>query len=261
MGRSKKNWDHLVDEEGNYYYIDPLNGIKGQKGATGRIGMTGQKGQTGGKGSKGDPGPASTLFLWKGRVPTEADLPPALRGTNGHTYQAIDSGYFYVSNGDRTYTLVEYLNAIKGEKGEDGFEGAEGPKGDQGPDGEKGDEGPEGEKGEPGAAGNDGTSVRLKGSVADLTALNALPGPHFVGDLWVVVDDGTGVLNNGYIWDVNPNRWTLVGPITGAKGEQGTTGAKGEPGKNGTNGTNGADGKGSEYNIKKQGNVYYLELN
>ena len=65
MGRSKKNWDHLVDYRGNY--ID-LNDNKGSKGA---LGVKGQKGKIGEKGEKGEP---LGLFRIRGKVPTYSDL-------------------------------------------------------------------------------------------------------------------------------------------------------------------------------------------
>jgi hypothetical protein len=54
MGRSKKNWDHLVDYDGNY-------GINVQEGyfpgSPNRPGIKGNKGEVGFKGQKGAPGP------------------------------------------------------------------------------------------------------------------------------------------------------------------------------------------------------------
>ena len=61
-----------------------------------------------------------------------------------------------------------------------------------------------------GPKGEDGTSVQLKGSVADLAGLNAIVDPE-PGDLWVVVDDGTGTPNNAYVYDEDTDDWVLVG--------------------------------------------------
>ena len=121
MGRSKKNWDHLVDQEGNYYDLTNALGPKGNQGDKGDPGQKGDRGRIGRRGLKGEPGvDAPPLFIWKGRVPTEADLPQAVPGTNGWTYQAEDTKYFYVSNADGTYTEVQNLDLIKGDSGDDG---------------------------------------------------------------------------------------------------------------------------------------------
>ena len=150
VGRSKKNWDHLVDETGNYYYIDPTLGIKGQKGGQGPIGMDGPKGEGGRQGPKGEQGEAGPVFLWKGRVPTAQDLPVAFPGTNGWTYQVEETGFFHVSNGNRTYSVVENFDLIKGNQGEEGQKGATGRPGD------KGEPGRDGYKGEVGGIGGVG---------------------------------------------------------------------------------------------------------
>ena len=101
MGRSKKNWDHLVDFYGNYG-IDIANGlfpgsgnapgIKGNKGEVGFDGPKGEKGAKGGKGDRGygqmgdkgpegvpgepgDKGSPGGLFTFKGTVTDESQLP------------------------------------------------------------------------------------------------------------------------------------------------------------------------------------------
>lgn len=156
VGRSKKNWDHLVDETGNYYYIDPNNGIKGQQGAQGPIGNDGQKGEVGRQGPKGEQGEAGPVFLWKGSVPTAQDLPVAIRGTNGWTYQAEDTGFFHVSNGNRTYSVVENFDLIKGNQGDEGEKGATGRPGEKGEPGRDGFKGEVGNTGGPGQKGQKG---------------------------------------------------------------------------------------------------------
>ena len=156
MSRAKKNWDHLVDETGNYYDISSSQGVKGQKGSPGLTGPKGDDGQMGRKGTKGDIGPAGPLFIWKGRVPTSADLPPALPGTNGWTYQTEDTGFFHVSNGNRTYSIVESVDVVKGDKGNPGDKGDLGVKGEKGVIGVKGAKGEVGEKGEAGVDADKG---------------------------------------------------------------------------------------------------------
>ena len=51
MSRSKKNWDFLVDEDGNYRSI--LG--QGQKGLPGLKGLIGQKGEPGEKAERASP--------------------------------------------------------------------------------------------------------------------------------------------------------------------------------------------------------------
>ena len=141
MSRSRKNWNHLVDETGNYYDISSSQGVKGRKGERGLTGAKGDDGRVGQKGVKGDEGPAGPVFIWKGTVPSSQDLPIALRGTNGWTYQAEDTGFFHVSNGDRSYSVIETLDLIKGDAGDRGVKGDEGDKGDEGEKGGKGEKG------------------------------------------------------------------------------------------------------------------------
>ena len=60
MSRSKKNWDYLVDERGNYKPLGDGKGgggggiIGGRKGQKGEPGSDGDKGADGLKGQKGD---------------------------------------------------------------------------------------------------------------------------------------------------------------------------------------------------------------
>ena len=120
----------------------------------------------------------------------------------------------------------------KGDPGDAGPKGDQGDQGDVGPKGDQGDEGPKGDQGDIGPKGDQGdpgTSVQLKGSVDDLAALNAISGA-VGGDLWVVVDDGSGVPNNAYVYDEGTSSWVLVGPIQGPEGEKGEQGEQGEQG-------------------------------
>lgn len=55
-----------------------------------------------------------------------------------------------------TGTEQDYLNSLKGEKGEQGIQGEKGEQGIQGEKGEKGDTGSQGEKGADGTNGADG---------------------------------------------------------------------------------------------------------
>ena len=168
MGRSKKNWDHLVDFYGNYG-IDIINGIypgsgntPGVKGNKGQGGIKGQKGeigdgekgskgekgergfgQKGDEGAKGNEGEASALLEFQGSVNTPGNLPGI--GALGDVYYVISEDTFYVYNG--TDWVPVSIDAAKGEPGEDG---GDGEKGAPGVDGGTGAGGDKGDKGEPG---------------------------------------------------------------------------------------------------------------
>ena len=71
----------------------------------------------------------------------------------------------------------------------------------------------------------------MQGSVADVTALNALPGPHAQGDAYIVQFD-----DSLHIWD--GTQFTSGGSI---QGPEGPTGPEGQPGAKGEPGVKGAD--------------------
>ncbi len=192
MGRSKKNWDHLVDHRGNYG-IDIINGlypgsdgnsIKGQKGLGGKKGDKGEKGfqgMQGVKGLQGNPG-VDGLKGEKGidgadsTVPGEKG-PQGEQGEKGDVSVAplldykgsvpnlSDLDALTPSDGD-TY-FVEATNkyyswydgewqptgsAVKGQKGSTGEKGT----GAAGQKGTTGDKGLTGDPGDTGANGSDG---------------------------------------------------------------------------------------------------------
>ena len=128
MGRSKKNWDHLVDYFGNYG-IDIANGIfpgsgntPGIKGNKGELGFTGPKGTKGDKGNKGEQGYGKKgdkgltgpdggkgekggpggLFTFKGTITDESQLPP--NAEPGDTYYNTTTGDLFV------YDSNEWVN-------------------------------------------------------------------------------------------------------------------------------------------------------
>jgi hypothetical protein len=168
MGRSKKNWDHLVDFYGNYG-IDIINGIypgsgntpgvkgnkgqfgnKGQKGeeGSGEKGTKGEKGiagvgQKGEEGAKGSQGEAAELLHFQGSVNLPGNLPPI--GALGDVYYVISEDLFYVYDGFEWIPLK--VEAAKGEPGEDGNDGQ---KGEPGVDGNTGAQGFKGDKGDDG---------------------------------------------------------------------------------------------------------------
>ena len=175
MGRSKKNWDHLVDYDGNYG-IDVKEGIfpgspnrpgikgnkgevgfKGQKGGPGPDGEKGLKGNLGPKGEKGDfgegikgqKGEAAGLFLFQGVVDDTNQL-PLFNQKPGFTYYVKNENALYVWDGTQWVPLQTVLDPIKGDGGEQGDKGDKGDPGLDGTDGGRGFDGPKGEKGDAG---------------------------------------------------------------------------------------------------------------
>ena len=195
MGRSKKNWDKLVDSRGNYG-IDIINGlfpgsdgnsIKGTKGTDGKKGDKGEKGYQGSQGvkgiqgtpgadgAKGDTGAAGADSTIpgpqgeKGEVGEKGDVTVAplldYKGSLENlsdldTLSPADGDTYYVQETDQYYSYYNGAwqptgNAVKGQKGATGS-GTQGVKGDRGPQGEKGATGDNGLDGPPGGDGSDG---------------------------------------------------------------------------------------------------------
>ncbi|MFS8177790.1 hypothetical protein RM023_10415 [Limosilactobacillus reuteri] len=150
------------------------DGIQGPKGDAGERGPQGFPGKDGSDGKDGAQGPAgangkdgqSTYQLWlsKGNTGSEEDFLNSLKGAKGDQGAPGKDGAPGVKGdtGER---------GPQGERGETGLQGPAGPKGDignvgpQGPKGDKGDTGPQGPKGNTGdrgpqgVAGKDGHSV------------------------------------------------------------------------------------------------------
>ena len=216
MGRSKKNWDHLVDLFGNYG-IDIINGIypgsgntPGVKGNKGEFGNKGQKGEDGSgakgtKGPKGEPGTngakgnegakgnqgeAASILQFQGSIAGPGNLPTI--GAKGDVYYSINDDTFYVYDGAGWVPIS--IEAAKGEKGE---EGGDGEKGEPGADGNTG---AGGEKGEPGDKGDNFDPVVLddyltKGQVEGLIQYFQPPEyafhPLFYSDQTSVINVGS----------------------------------------------------------------------
>jgi hypothetical protein len=87
-------------------------------------------------------------------------------------------------------------------------------------DGAVGPVGPTGPSGAVGPQGPPGTSVTIKGSVADVAALNALAGPHAIGDGWITEVNPAGHL---HVWQ--GSAFQDVGVIVGPQGPQGIPGS------------------------------------
>lgn len=189
MGRSKKNWDHLVDRQGNYG-IDIINGIypgsdganiKGTKGVDGQKGAKGEKGYRGDQGNKGNigfPG-AEGPKGDKGLAGADSAVPgpkgdQGIQGDKGDEAVApvltfkgavdfvgilpIDGsqavGDTYYVTGESEYYAWSGSSWVQVGNAIKGQKGQIGPKGSQG---SKGDRGLEGAKGEVGNPGLDGT--------------------------------------------------------------------------------------------------------
>jgi hypothetical protein len=116
-----------------------------------------------------------------------------------------------------------------------GFAAGGGGGGAQGPQGVQGPQGPI------------GASLTMRGSVADLTALHALPGPHTLGDLWITT---VTPARHGHVWSGAPGHtgpsaatdWDDVGEVQGPAGAQGPQGLQGSQGPQGDAGAQGAGG-------------------
>lgn len=98
--------------------------------------------------------------------------------------------------------------------------------------------GPRGPKGDAGEKGADGTSITVKGAVADK---NALPADAAVGDTYVTSDNGHMWVKTSMSGDA---QWTDLGEMKGPKGDKGATGEKGEKGDTGAAGAQGPAGPG-----------------
>ncbi len=195
-----------------------VKGAKGDKGETGATGATGAQGERGEKGDKGDAGEpgeagkAATIAVGAvetGEPGTEASV------TNTGTESAAVL-HFVIPRG------------AKGEQGEKGLQG------------ERGETGAKGDPGAQGEPGKDGTSFKVLGLYASLSALQAAHPTGNSGDAWAV---GTSESNSIYLWDAEKAQWENIGSIKGQKGEKGDTGERGEQGVQGEVGATGAQGE------------------
>lgn len=83
--------------------------------------------------------------------------------------------------------------------------------------------GPQGEKGDPGEKGADGNGISLKGSYANLEALQSAVPTGEPGDAYILTDNG-----HIAVWDSTDSQWKDAGQFQGPAGE------KGDPGDPGT---------------------------
>ena len=228
---------------------DGAAGIQGIQGITGADGATGATGPAGAQGIQGIPGADGTSVKLKGAVATFAAL-PASGNLAGDLYVVTADGNGYVwtgsawnntgalqgpkgNNGAQGVQGIQGETGLTGATGLTGDTGAQGIQGIQGIQGETGLTGAQGVKGDTGLTGQDGTSVKLKGSVATFASLPA--SGNLAGDLYVVTAD-----TNSYVW--TGSTWSNTGPLQGPKGDIGTTGAQGIQGIQGIKGDSGLTG-------------------
>jgi len=172
------------------------------------------------------PEPLDTSFVFEDMAAFTAYLasPTAYAGQIVAVRNGTNEPDVYLIYEDRTY----------GGFAAGGGGGAQGPQGVQGPQGAQGTQGPI------------GASLTMRGSVADLTALHALPGPHTIGDLWITT---VSPARHGHVWSGAPGHtgpstaadWDDVGEVQGPAGAQGPQGVQGPQGE-GIQGAQGADG-------------------
>lgn len=143
-----------------------IQGERGPKGEQGIQGLQGPQGPVGPKGDKGEPG-LSAIDLWKkepgnGNVPDEfayREFKSSLRGEPGRDGNPGLSAYDLWSKEGGQGSIQDFLNSLKGQKGdqgERGVQGPEGPRGEQGLVGPKGDTGERGPQGDIGPRGEQG---------------------------------------------------------------------------------------------------------
>ena len=202
--------------------VKGAKGDKGETGATGATGAQGERGEKGDKGDAGEPGKAATIAVGTvetGEPGTEASV------TNTGTENAA---------------VLRFV-IPRGAKGEQGERGLQGERGERGETGAKGDTGAQGEP------GKDGTSFKVLGLYASLSALQAAHPTGNSGDAWAV---GTSEANSIYLWDAEKTQWENIGSIKGQKGEKGDKGDPGERGEQGIQGEAGATGAQGEQGIQ-----------
>lgn len=195
-----------------------VKGAKGDKGETGATGATGAQGERGEKGNKGDAGEPGEA----GKAATIA-VGTVETGEPGAEASVTNTG-------TESAAVLRFVipRGAKGEQGERGLQG------------ERGERGERGETGAQGEPGKDGTSFKVLGLYASLSALQAAHPTGNSGDAWAV---GTSEANSIYLWDAEKAQWENIGSIKGQKGEKGDPGERGEQGVQGEVGATGAQGE------------------
>ncbi|OCW69862.1 NosD domain-containing protein [Limosilactobacillus reuteri] len=144
------------------------DGIQGPKGDAGERGPQGLPGKDGSDGKQGAQGPAgangkdgqSTYQLWlaKGNTGSEEDFLNSLKGAKGDQGAPGKDGAPGVKGdtGERGPQGERGETGLQGPAGKNGVDGKQGPQGPAGPKGEKGDRGPAGPQGIQGPKGDPG---------------------------------------------------------------------------------------------------------
>jgi hypothetical protein len=128
--------------------------------------------------------------------------------------------------GNANGTPEDFINSLKGEKGDQGIQGPQGIQGEvgpQGPVGPQGERGPQGEMGPRGEKGADGTSIRIVGVLNSMDEIDSIVGEQ-VGDCYIVEENGHLIVFNG------EDNFVDVGKLTGPQGPKGDRGEQGEKG-------------------------------
>ena len=146
MGKPKKNWDYLVDYEGNYVGGTGGGGTgpQGLPGVKGAQGPTGPKGNQGIQGVQGATGPTATgAFVFKGNVADASGLPTTAAVGDAYVQQDINQvvvwdGSSLTGQGAANTTVAKGEPGLKGPQGDKGVVGTNGVKGVKGATGPAG---------------------------------------------------------------------------------------------------------------------------
>ena len=113
-------------------------GLQGQKGDTGEQGLQGIQGENGKDGLNGQNGESAyEIWLDLGNIGTESDFLQSLKGEKGDTGEQGLQGI----QGEKGDTGERGLQGVQGEKGDTGQDGADGKNGKDGTDGQDGKNG------------------------------------------------------------------------------------------------------------------------
>ena len=221
-------------------------GLQGEQGPIGEMGPQGPAGPQGIQGPQGEQGERGP----EGKQGPQGEIgPEGPMGPQGHSaYMA-----WKTLEGNANGTVEDFINSLKGEKGEQGIQGPQGiqgevgpqgpvgPQGEQGPQGEmgpvgpqgiqgeqgpvgpQGEQGPQGLQGPRGEKGADGTSIRIVGVLNSMDEIDSIVGEQ-VGDCYIVEENGHLLVFNG------EDDFVDVGKITGPQGPKGDRGEQGEKG-------------------------------
>ena len=170
---------------------------------------------------------SGNLWVWDGSAWNNVG---AIQGPTGPTGPQGTTG-FTGAFGMTGSTGASGVFGYTGPTGYTGATGAQGTTGSVGPMGATGAQGDQGSVGPQGTTGPAGTSVTIKGTVANTGGLPATG--NTVGD---------GYLIDGDLWVWDGSVWNDAGTIAGPAGPTGPSGANGANGTNGTTGPIGATG-------------------